>query len=163
MNFAVTHIGLAVFAALLVGAATDVQAQSQKVRLSGLSDVSFGTIGYGGDAISAQSVCAYSSTRSQSYTVTAVGSGRGSDFALSSEQNALSFDLQWSPLPGQMNGDALVPNVNAGPYVSGATHQRCNNGPSTSASLIITIRSADSAAAAAGVYSGSITLLMAPM
>ena len=163
MNFAVRHIGLTIVAALLVGAATDVHAQSQKVRLTGLTDVTFGTVGYGGDAVSAQSVCAFSSTRSNSYTISAFGSGAGSDFTLSSGRSELPFHVQWSPSPGQTSGDPLAPNGVAGPYVSNARHQRCNNGPPSSASLIITIRSADSAAAAAGVYSGSLTLVLAPM
>ena len=163
MNFTVRHIGFAMVAALLVGAATDVYAQAQKVRLTGLNDVTFGTVGFGGDAVAAQSVCAFSSTRSKSYTITAFGSAPGSNFALSSGRDDLPFDLQWSPSPGQTSGDALTPNSVAGPYASIARHQRCNNGPPSSASLIVIIRSSDSAAATAGVYSGSVTLLLAPM
>ena len=44
--------------------------------------------------------------------------------------------------------------------VSGATHQTCNNGPASSASLIILLRSNVLSSAIAGAYNGTLTLVV---
>jgi hypothetical protein len=46
--------------------------------------------------------------------------------------------------------------------VSTATQQTCNSGPATSASLVVILRTAALSSAAAGSYSGSLTLVIGP-
>ena len=138
-------------------------AQSEKVRLSGLGDVSFGSLGYGGDVISAQSLCAFSSMRSAGYTIVPIGDGANGELILRSGLNLLDFDVLWSPLASQTNGDQLIAMQMSQAYTTDAQHHRCMNGPSSTASLIVRIRSQDISAARAGVYSGSLTLILGPV
>ena len=46
--------------------------------------------------------------------------------------------------------------------ISSATQQTCNNGPANSASLVVIVRSAALSSAAAGSYSGTLTLVIGP-
>jgi hypothetical protein len=46
--------------------------------------------------------------------------------------------------------------------VSSATQQTCTNGPATSASLVVILRSAALAGATAGTYTGTVTLVVGP-
>jgi hypothetical protein len=94
--------------------------------------------------------------------VQATGSGSGGAFTLASGSASLAYEVQWSQVSGQTSGTQLSPNVALTGQVSSATQPSCNSGPSTSASLIVILRSAQLSAAAAGSYSGTLTLLVAP-
>jgi hypothetical protein len=54
----------------------------------------------------------------------------------------------------------LSPNVPLTGQTSAASHQVCSNGPATSASLIVLLRSAGLSSVTAGTYSGTLTLLV---
>lgn len=137
-------------------------AAAQKVRVTGLSDVNFGLIAdLQADSRQAQNICVYSQSSGERYSITATGSGPGSSFALTNGSNLLAYDVEWSDQSGQSSGTSLAPSVAATGRVSPATHQTCNNGPATSASLIIILRSAALSQAREGSYSGSLTLLVA--
>lgn len=139
------------------------EARQTRVRLSSLQDVQFGPLGSGGDALSAQSVCAYSSTNTSSYTVTALGSGNAGEFELSSLLSTLPYEVLWSDQPNMASGSTLQPGVASPAFYSSATHQRCVNGPSSSATIILRISEEDAGSAAAGTYSGALTLILAPI
>lgn len=146
--------------ALLLAAAPSLGA-SNKVRITKLSDVAFGTLAtLSTDAVSSQSVCLYADTNANGYNVTATGTGAGGAFALSSGIASLSYDVLWSSTPGQSSGTQLAPNVPLTGQVSSATQQTCGNGPATSASLIVVLRAAALSSATAGNYSGTLTLLV---
>ena len=147
-------------AALTAGSAI---AASNNVRISGLSDVAFGSVGnLGADSISSQSICVYANTAINGYNVTASGSSSGGAFALASGANLLSYEVQWSASPGQSSGTQLSPNVALTGLVSTATQQSCNSGPAASASLILIVRSTIASSAAAGSYSGTLSLVVGP-
>ena len=133
-----------------------------RVRVTGLQDVQFGSVGLGGDAVQSQSICVFSSNRIPAYSVIALGSGPGSTFALASGIDAIKFDVMWSELTGQMAGEELMAGKPSQSFVSTATHHACNNGPMTSASLIVRVREAEIANAKAGTYSGALTLIVSP-
>lgn len=136
-------------------------AASNKVRITNLSDVSFGPIAnLGVDATRSQNVCLFSDTNSNGYNITATGIGPGGTFQLASGPSALAFEVQWGSSSGQSSGIQLTPNVPLTGQVSTATQQTCNNGPPTSASLIILLRSATLSGATAGTYSGTLTLVV---
>ena len=136
-------------------------AASNKVRISDLSDVNFGFIAnLGADAIRSQSVCLYADTNSNGYNVTASGTGPGGAFVLSSGPRAMSYEVQWSNSSAQGSGTQLASNVPLTGQVSGATHQTCSNGPATTASLIILLRSNVLSSATAGTYNGTLTLIV---
>lgn len=137
-------------------------AQAQKVRITNLSDVSFGLISnLQADARRAQNVCLFSQSAGNRYSITATGSGAGSSFALSNGSNSLAYEVEWSDQSGQTSGTSLSPTVAATGRVSAATQQTCTNGPATSASLIIILRSSQLIQAREGSYSGSLTLVVA--
>jgi hypothetical protein len=150
---------------LVALAAAPAQA-ANSVRISGLSDVAFGSISnFTVDAVSSQSVCLYAkSPPSNNYRVTASGSGTGGAFLLSSGTATLPFEVQWSDTPGKSAGTQLLANqpLTAQHSTSSGSADDCSKGPATTASLIIVLRSAAVSAASSGTYSGTLTLLVAP-
>jgi len=147
----------------LLLSASPALAANDKVRITGLTDVAFGSIAnLGVDAVRSESVCVYSSSATSGYNVTATGTGPGGAFELSSGSVALPFEVQWSGSAGQSSGVQLSPNVPLTGQVSTATQQTCNSGPATSASLIVVLRSTALSSATAGAYNGAITLLVGP-
>ena len=152
-------VGAAALAALVAPAA--LQAQSNRVRITKLSDVNFGTLGnLGVDAVMAQNICVFSNTTGRRYRVQATGSAPGGAFALSSGASLLSYEVQWAASSGQSSGTQLTSGVARTGLVSNATQQACNSGPATSASLIVLLRSDSLSSARAGSYSGTLTLVI---
>jgi hypothetical protein len=142
---------------------SQAHAASDKVRITGLSDIAFGSIAnLGTDAVRSQSLCLYSSSTTNGYNVTASGTGSGGAFELNSGGLSLPIEVQWSGSAGQSSGAQLSPNVPLTGQVSSATQQACSSGPASSASLIVVLRSTALSRATAGTYSGSITLLVGP-
>lgn len=160
---ALEHAFRALAALLLLLAAGPAPGASNKVRITKLANVDFGTVGnLGIDAARSQSVCLYADTATSGYNVTASGTGAGGAFQLSSGASALAFEVQWASSAGQGTGTQLSPNVPLTGQVSTATQQTCNNGPATSASLIVILRSAALSSATAGTYNGTLTLVVGP-
>jgi len=138
-------------------------AQSNNVRVTGLSDVAFGSItNFGADSVRTENVCAFANTATNGYRITANGSGSGGAFTLASGARTLPYDVQWNQLSGQSSGTQLSPNVALTGQVSTATQQACNSGPASSGSLIVIVRSSAVSSATAGTYSGNLTLLIGP-
>lgn len=135
---------------------------AQKARITNIADVSFGLISnLQADSRQSQNICVYSQSTGGAYSISASGSGSGSSFALSSGTNALAYEVEWSPQSGQTSGTPLSPNVALTGQTSSASHQSCNSGPATSASLTIVLRSSELSQASEGSYSGTLTLLVA--
>ncbi len=156
----VAVIILGVAPGLMVAAAP---AAAAKARITGLTDVAFGTIAnLSVDAIRSQNVCVYSTSSTSGYNVTASGSGPGGAFQLSSGTQSLPFEVQWSSSTGQSSGTQLAPNVPLTGQVSSAAQQTCNSGPTASASLVVLLRSSSLSSATAGTYNGTLTLVVGP-
>jgi len=155
------RIAKGAFPALLLLCAVPAGAASNKVRITNLGDVAFGSVAnLSTDAVQSQSLCLYADTATNGYNVRASGSGAGGAFTLASGGNNLPFDVQWSSASGQSSGTQLTANVALSGQVSNAAQQTCNNGPATTASLIVILRSAALSSAAAGPYNGSLTLIV---
>jgi hypothetical protein len=149
--------------ALLAMYAAPAAAQSNKVNISNLSDVVFGSLAnVGVDAVNSQSICVYSSTATNGYQVTATGSGSGNAFAMSSGLSTLPYDVQWNASAGQSSGTQLTAGATLTGQISSANQKTCNSGPANSASLIVILRSSALSKASAGDYSGTLTLLIGP-
>ena len=134
---------------------------AQNVRITKLSDVTFGSISnLAVDASAAQNICVFSNASGRRYRVTATGSAPGGQFALASGSSLLDYDVQWNAASGQSSGIPLSPSVTQTGLVSAATQQTCNSGPATSASLILLLRSTALSSATAGSYSGTLTLII---
>jgi hypothetical protein len=137
------------------------------VRISGLSDVAFGSISsFAADSVQSESLCLYSkSPPTNNYRITASGSGPGGTFVLSSGSATLPFEVQWSDSAGRTSGSQLLPNQPLTGQHSSAgagSPDDCSSGPATTASLIVILRSAALSTAASGTYSGTLSLLVAP-
>lgn len=152
---------MALQAALLASLAVS-PADAQRVRITKLSDVDFGLISnLQTDSRLSQNLCVYVNGQQSTYSVTAMGSGAGSAFSLSSGLHTLPYEVEWSSLSGQSNGIPLAPNVALTSQTTSATQQVCNNGPATTASLSLILRSSELGRARAGDYNGSLTLIIA--
>jgi len=157
----------ALVVAALVVAALVVAApcQAASVQISGLTDVAFTSLNPLVDATKAQNLCVFSSTTLRGYNVTARGSGAASAFTLTAGGSipTLPYTVQWSQSSGSSSGTALAVGTPLTGQRSTATNTTCHSGPSTSASLILILRTADLQAALAGVsYAGTLSLTIAP-
>lgn len=140
---------------------TGATAASNKVRISSLGDLSFGTLSdLSSDSVRSESLCLYADTATNGYTVTATGGGAGGAFQLTSGLSSLAYEVQWSDASGRTSGAPLSPNVPLTGQTSAASHQVCTNGPAASASLIVLLRSGSLSSATAGTYTGTLTLLV---
>lgn len=141
---------------------TPLPATAQKVRITNISDVNFGLVtNLQSDSRQSQNICLYSSSAAGAYSISAAGSGAGSSFALSNGSASLAYVVEWSGQSGQTSGTRLNPNVALTGQTSSASHQFCNSGPATSASLTIILPSSELSQAREGNYSGSLTLVVA--
>lgn len=146
-------------AAILMPGTALAQA-SDRVRLTGLSDVNFGTIAaVEFDTSVAQSVCLYS--RSGRYGISAIGSGPSGSFSLSGSTGTLPYTVEWSQSAGSQSGTALQPSTALTGLLATATHQTCQSGPAASASLIVRLKGVDLSATQMGAYNGNLTLIVA--
>lgn len=161
MNAIVKRTGwLGLLLLTVTGLSSPAQSQgAPKVRITGLNDVNFGQItNLSLDAINAQDVCVYS--KDSNYNVTAIGSGPGGAFQLTTGAETLAYEVEWSNTSGVRSGTSLQPITPLGGQSTNASHQVCQNGPPTSASLIVRIRANELSAARTGSYGGSLTLLI---
>lgn len=134
-----------------------------QAQISGLTDLAFGTItNFASDSVRSESICVFSNTKNNGYSVTASGTGTGGAFTLASGSFQLAYDVQWNDVSGQTSGTQLSPNVALTGLTSSATQATCNKGPASSASLIVILRSASILGARAGTYNGTLTLLITP-
>lgn len=135
-----------------------------RVRISGLSDVSFINVDPSSPASNAQNVCVWSNTSTRGYSITATGSGSGSAFTLSNGGNpAVPYTVEWAGNASQASGTGLASGAALTGLTSTATNSDCSAGPSASASLIVTIGSSTLQSMVAGVnYTGTLTLVVAP-
>lgn len=149
----------------LLGLAQPASA-ANRVRITGLSDVSFGSISsLTLDLVQSQSICLYAkSPPANNYSITASGSGPGGAFLLSSSSGTLPFEVQWSDTPGQTSGSQLIANQALTGQHSSASGpvDNCSSGPASTASLIVILRAASLGSAFSGTYTGTLNLLVAP-
>ena len=137
---------------------------ASRVRITNLSDVSFSGVDVTADVSNAQNVCVWSNTATKGYNITATGNGAGNAFTLNGGTGTpMPYSVQWNQSSGQTSGTALSTGIALTGQVSTATNQNCASGPSSSASLIVSILAADLASAvSSATYSGVLTLVVAP-
>lgn len=149
-------------AILLCAAVIPSTASAQRVRITGLSDVDFGLItNLQAESRRSQIICVFSNSTGNAYSVSAAGSGPGGSFTLANGSSELAYIVEWSQQSGQTSGTSLTANGLLSGQTSAATHQFCNRGPPSSASLTIILRAAELSRALEGNYTGSLTLLIA--
>ena len=152
------------FGATSTGSVTINASVPGRVRISGLSDVTFSNVDPSSNASNAQNVCVWSNTSTRGYTVTATGSGSANAFTLASGAlPAVPYTVQWASSSGQTSGTSLTAGSVLTGQTSTATNQDCSAGPAASASLVVAIGSSTLQSMTAGVtYNGTLTLVVAP-
>lgn len=152
------------FGATSTGSLTINASVPGRVRISGLSDVTFTNADPSVDATNAQNVCVWSNTSTRGYSITATGSGSAGAFTLASGAlPVVPYTVQWAPSSGQTSGTSLTAATALTGQTSTATNSDCSAGPAASASLVVSIGSATLQSMDAGVtYNGTLTLLVAP-
>lgn len=135
-----------------------------RVRISGLSDVTFASVDPSVTASNAQNVCVWSNTSTRGYSITATGSGAANAFTLvSGALPAVPYTVQWAATSGQSSGTSLASGTALTAQTSTAINADCSAGPSASASLVVSIAPATLQSMTAGVtYNGTLTLVVAP-
>ncbi len=135
-----------------------------RVRISGLSDVTFANVDPSVAASNAQSVCVWSNTSTRGYSITATGSGTASAFSLASGAlPVVPYTVAWASTSGQTSGAALATGTALTGQTSTAANSDCSAGPAASASLVVSMGSPTLQTMTAGVtYNGTLTLVVAP-
>jgi len=135
-----------------------------RVRISGLSDVTFSSVDPSVAASDAQNVCVWSNTSTRGYTITASGSGTASAFTLASGAlTPVPYTVEWASSSGQTSGTSLTTGSTLTGQTSTAITSDCSAGPAASASLVVSIGSSTLQSMTAGVtYNGTLTLVVAP-
>jgi hypothetical protein len=136
---------------------------SAQMQITNVSDVSFGTItNVSADVSQSQTVCAYSGLFSGRYNITATGSGAAGAFTLTNGAATLAYDVQWNALAGQTSGTMLSTGAALTGLLSYAVLPTCTLGVTPSGTLTITLRSAALSSAAAGNFTGTLSLMISP-
>ena len=134
-----------------------------RVQLSGLTDVSFASQDPATAALSPQSLCVWSNTSTKGYNVTASGSGTANAFTLANGALSVPYSVEWAQTSGQSSGTALTAGTVLTGLKSTATNALCAAGPSSTASLIVKMSTANlQSMQAATTYTGTLTLVVAP-
>lgn len=162
MRYRVSLILAGLATALAVIVPPSAARAADKARASGFVDVNFGIVAGFGDQSFSQSLCAYSSSRTATYSVIASGDGAAGAFTLSSGSSQLAYDVMWADVPNRSGGTALSPNIPLSSLTSTASQQSCISGPPASASLTIVLRDGVLRSARAGSYSGAVQITIAP-
>ena len=133
-----------------------------RVKITGIEDVTFGTVDPASDASNAQDVCVWSNTPGRVYNITATGSGDSNAFTLTDGSETLTYGVEWADTSGQTTGTALTSGSALTAQSSTAIQPDCAAGPANSASLIVKMTAAQLQAAIASSYTGTLTLVVAP-
>lgn len=137
---------------------------ANRVRITGLTDVSFLNQDAGTAASNAQDICVWSNTATKGYSISATGNGTAGAFTLATTGGlSVDYSVQWEDISGVSTGTSLTAGAAAAGYTSSATHQSCSVGPISSASLIVGLDTTALSSMQAGVtYTGVLTLLVSP-
>lgn len=152
-------------AAALLAVAMEAPAHAD-ARISGLSDIAFGTISATTDQSMSENVCAFSTNGGffggRDYAIRATGSGGGGAFTLSSGAATLPYEVQWADSPNQTSGVSLTAGSLMAGFGNSAFFSNCAFQNQGTASLTIVIRGVQLAAATAGDYTGTLQIMIVP-
>jgi hypothetical protein len=151
---------LSLMASLL--APSNASAQSNKVRISDLSDMAYGTIvNLQADNRKSQSMCVSANSADGLYSVTASGTGPNGALELTNGFASLPYSVEWSTAPGQTVGSNLSANAPLLGQVTPEKQPDCKTRGLQTASLIVVLRATELSRAFQGNYSGTLSILIA--
>lgn len=132
-----------------------VQVRAQQVRISGFTNISLGPWNGSGDLTAENNLCIYNSATAD-YRVRARGSGAGNAFHLSGVGGDVDYGVRFK----QSTGSYVTLTADVFQDFTDANTSSDNCGGLTNASLEVSVSSDDLSAAAAGSYSGTLTVLL---
>jgi hypothetical protein len=134
-------------------------------RISGISDLSFGTFAHDESTTKSLSddVCVFTNDSSGQYRITAHGNGADSAFTLVKSGDATStlpYAVYWNDESGTTGNFALTATVTHGSNLSGAntSSSSCLTGLSSTANFQVVLATSDILDSKAGNYTGTLTL-----
>ncbi len=127
------------------------------IKISNLDDIDLGTWSGSGDLVGSDENCVWSTTRG--YNLTASGSGAGNAFTITDGANDIAYSVAWDDTDS--TDQAVTVGTALSAQVTNAVSVNCAARGDT-ANVAVTISEADMAAAPAGTYNGTLTLIVAP-
>ncbi len=127
------------------------------IKISNLNDIDLGTWSGTGDMVGSDENCVWSTTRG--YNLTASGSGAGNAFTLTDGVNTIAYSVAWDDV--DTTDQAVTAGQALSSQVTNAIDVNCRLRGDT-ANVAVTLEEADIAAAPAGKYSGTLTLIVSP-
>jgi hypothetical protein len=132
------------------------------VKISHLKDLTLPTFKGSGNSIASEDLCVYTNVQVGAYRVTAIGSGSGGAFAVTSGKSSqMDYSARWNTRTGTSGNVELTPNVTlAGRSGASTTSESCGGG--NNANLEVSIPYATLARSWAGTYTGTLRLVVEP-
>ena len=133
-------------------------------RVSGISDLSFGSYSGSGPLSRDDDVCVWTNASGGNYRITARGNGTSFAYIVSKtgdNTKTIPYTVQWNTTSGTTGNSALTANVTSG-NLSGANTQSstCATGAAATANFQVTFAQADLLSAPSGTYTGTLTLIV---
>jgi hypothetical protein len=139
---------------------------SDVVQISALNDINFPSWSNGDGAVEAfDDLCVYSNTSGGGYNVTAQGQGAGFAFEVDDGGvNIMPYDVFWNDVSGTEVGRvSLSANGVLTSQTGASTNQLvCDGGSSLTSRVTIGFSNSSLNSAQVAVYSGTLTLIVAP-
>ncbi len=129
----------------------------QHVRISRLDDIILVWDLVTDPLLGTDAMCVYSSTRN--YVITATGSGAANAFTVTDGTNTIAYTVAWTDDNGPAN-QAMLSGVPLVGQSASTNSVNCNNGDNSTVRVSFT--AANMTAGPSGVYTGVLTLLVAP-
>ena len=127
------------------------------IKVSGMTDIALGTWSGSGAKTGSDSICVYDNSGGL-YNATFTGNGTASAFTIVNGGNIIPYTVTYDDGAGV---DAVTKGVPLGCAGAHQTSFTCGGG--TNGTIAISIAEADMAAKVAAVYSGTLTILVAPL
>lgn len=130
--------------------------------INNLSDMVFTSVNPAVSLTNQENVCVYSnSLLGGSYSITATGSGAGNAFTVSNGVSTVAYTVSWAATTNATSGTALTSNVPLAGLNTGILTSVCLLGI-TNSTLFVNFSTQNLQNAAAGTFTGVLTLLITP-
>jgi len=129
------------------------------VQISDFDDIFLGDFGGAGDMTGSDTLCVYRNDPAARYEVEARGQGAGDAFVLAQGGDEIPFEVDFD----DGTGFASMTAGGAALAAEGADTASTTCGGINNATVRVTVREADLAAASGGAYTGALTLTVAPI
>ena len=134
---------------------------SNLVRITGISDLNFGTYDGNGNFSRDDDVCVWTNQTGGNYKVLAQGDGASHAFTVSAGADPLPYAVRWNNATGTSGNSALTADTISGVFSGASTTSSICAGGDT-ANFQVVFSSSNLLGARPGVYTGVLTLVISP-